>query len=66
MSDSKFIVGEAVEFIPGRWEANIPPGRYTVTRVMPPDHQARTYRVRSSDGQERVMSELQLRSAESV
>jgi len=62
VSSNKFIVGQTVEFMPGRWDSNVPTGTYTVTRVMPSDHEGRTYRVRSTrDGQERVLPEQQLR-----
>jgi len=61
---SKFSVGQLVQFIPHLGDAHIPPGTYTITRVMPRDSQDRTYRVRSSrDGQERVLPEQQLRDA---
>jgi len=62
MAPHRFAVGQDVEFTPGRWDANIPRGRYTITRALPGDDLDRTYRARSSaDGVERVFREGQLR-----
>ncbi len=63
MPDSKFMIGQTVEFLRGPGDTHVPQGHFTVTRVMPRDSQDRTYRVRSSrDGQERVLPEKQLRA----
>jgi hypothetical protein len=62
MTPHKYAVGETVEFQPGRWDANTPRGRYTITRALPGDDLDRTYRARSAaDGLERVFREAQLR-----
>lgn len=63
MAPHKFIVGQDVEFHPGPWDANIPSGRYTITRTLPGDDLDRSYRARGvKDGVERVFREQQLRA----
>lgn len=62
MSQSKFAVGQTVEFIRSSSDNHVPAGSFTVTRVMPSDSPDRSYRVRSArDGLERVLTESQLR-----
>jgi len=63
MSPHKFAVGENVEFIPGRYDTNVPRGLYTITRQLPGDDFDREYRVRNQrDGHERIIKEAQLRA----
>ncbi len=63
MSPHKFAVGQDVEFLPEPSDYNVPRGIYTITRILPGDDFARTYRARSAkDGVERVLREPQLRA----
>jgi hypothetical protein len=64
VNTSKFAIGQTVEFLRGPSDGHVPQGTFTITRVMPRDSQDRSYRVRSSrDGQERVLTENQLRAS---
>ncbi len=57
-------MGERVEFSPGRADANVPRGLYTVTRLMPSETPDMQYRVKSlRDSHERVVRESQLRKS---
>jgi hypothetical protein len=59
----KFTLGQSVEFVPGRFDGNVPRGTYTVRRLLPNDGADREYRVRNTaDAHERVLRESQLRS----
>ncbi|MCB4823633.1 hypothetical protein [Roseicella aerolata] len=61
LAPHRFSVGQKVEFVPHRFDGNIPRGPYTVVRQLPgPDHD-REYRVKHKDGHERVVLESQLR-----
>lgn len=58
-----FAVGQKVEFIAGRFDANVPRGVYTVVRQFPGAAEGPEYRVKhQKDGHERVVSERQLRA----
>lgn len=58
----RFSVGQLVEFIPHRFDGNIPRGPYTVVRQLPGPDTDREYRVKHQrDGHERVVLESQLR-----
>lgn len=62
MPPHNFTIGQRVELVPGRMDANVPRGLYTVERLLPNDSADREYRVRSvQDGHERVLRESQLR-----
>ena len=62
MQPHGFSVGESVELSPGRYDGTVPPGTYTVLRLLPNDGADREYRVRfQRDGHERVVRESQLR-----
>ncbi len=64
MAQHRFAVGQDVELVVGRMDANVPGGAYTVQRLLPNDGSDREYRVRHvRDGHERVVRESQLRSA---
>ncbi len=64
MPPHRFAVGQNVEFIPTRYDTNIPRGIYVITRLLPGDDFDREYRVRNArDGHERIMKETQLRGA---
>ena len=57
-----FSVGQSVEFFPGKYAGDVPPGLYTVLRLLPNDGTDREYRVRHQrDGHERVVRESQIR-----
>jgi hypothetical protein len=62
LAPHRFSVGQKVEFVPQRFDGNVPRGLYTVVRQLPgPDHD-REYRVKhGQDGHERVVLEGQLR-----
>ena len=58
----KFAVGDRVELSPGRLDANVPAGTYTVSRVMPREGSDYQYRLKHTrDSHERVVNEAQLR-----
>lgn len=62
MTPHRFAVGEIVEFVPRRYDGNVPRGAYAVTRLLPGPPNDREYRVRHvQDGHERVVLESQLR-----
>lgn len=62
MAPHAFAVGQRVIFAPGRQDANVPRGAYTVTRLLPLDNGEQQYRVKSAgDTHERVVRESQLR-----
>jgi hypothetical protein len=62
MTPHRFTVGETVEFVPQRYDGNVPRGAYTVVRLLPGPPHDREYRVRhTQDGHERVVLESQLR-----
>jgi len=57
----KFKVGQTLDLIPSRDEANTPPGAYKVERLLPIEGVNVRYRVRHArDGHERVVLETQL------
>jgi hypothetical protein len=58
----KYAIGERVEFSPGRFDGNVPPGAYTVARLLPSETLDMQYRVKNiRDNHERVVRESQLR-----
>jgi hypothetical protein len=62
MAPHLFTIGQQVEFVAGRFDANVPRGIYTVVRQLPGAAEGREYRVRhQKDGHERVVPERQLR-----
>jgi len=63
----KFHIGQSVHLTPGRQDANIPAGAYTVQRLLPLDGRMAQYRVKNTrDGHERVVQEAQLTEVNSV
>lgn len=67
MASHKFKVGQTVHLIPNRLERHIPPGAYTVQRLLPIEGRDVFYRVKhNGDGHERVVNEAQLRPAEAL
>ncbi|MCO6416372.1 hypothetical protein JYK14_09350 [Siccirubricoccus sp. KC 17139] len=63
MTPHLYSVGQNVEFVPGRYDTNVPRGLYTVVRQLPGPPNDREYRVKhQQDGHERVVLESQLRS----
>ncbi len=64
MSQHKYSVGDRVTLLPDRLNANARPGVYTIVRTMPVTNQGCQYRAKSAlDTHERVLDEVQLRSA---
>jgi hypothetical protein len=62
MLQHKFAVGDRVEFLPGRYDGNVPRGAYTVARLLPREAADNQYRVKNvRDNHERVVRESQLR-----
>jgi hypothetical protein len=62
MSSHRYAVGQSVEFVPQRFDGNVPRGAYTVVRQLPGPPNDREYRVKHlHDGHERVVLESQLR-----
>lgn len=67
MAQHKFKVGQTVNLLPNRLERHVPPGAYTIQRVLPVEGRNLLYRVKhSGDGHERVVNEAQLRPAIAV
>ena len=61
MAKHKFAVGERVRLTLGRFDGNVPPGIYTISRLLPADGSVCQYRVKhTEDGHERVVREGQL------
>ena len=61
MNNHKFAVGQAVDFLPGPGDANVPRGKYRVQRLLPSETRDLQYRVKHAvDGHERVVRESQL------
>jgi len=57
----KYKVGQTVYLIPSRDEAHVPPGTYTIQRLLPVEGRNVSYRVRHAhDGHERVVAEARL------
>ncbi|MBX6743936.1 MAG: hypothetical protein IRY87_18025 [Acetobacteraceae bacterium] len=62
MSPHRYAVGQNVEFVPRRFDGNVPRGTYTVVRQLPGPPNDREYRVKHlQDGHERIVLESQLR-----
>lgn len=61
MRDAAFKIGQVVALGRGAGDGHIQGNEFTVTRVLPLESGFRSYRVRGSDGQERVLEERQLR-----
>ena len=60
MTQHKFAIGQAVDFMPGPADANVPRGKYKVLRLIPSETQDLQYRVKHTrDGHERVVRESQ-------
>ena len=58
----RFVVGQDVQFTPGRFDGAAPGGTYTIIRLLPNDSADREYRARSTqDGHERVLRESKIR-----
>jgi hypothetical protein len=61
MNRHMFKVGQTLDLIPDRDEAHVPPGAYTIERLLPIEGRTAMYRVRhSKDGHTRVLREAQL------
>jgi hypothetical protein len=64
MAQHKYAAGDRVTLLPDRFNANARPGVYTIVRAMPVTNQGCQYRAKSTlDSHERVLDEVQLRSA---
>ncbi len=64
MTARKFAPGDRVSVQPGRFDAHVRPGIYTIVRVLPETPSGWQYRVKNAlDPHERVLDEAQLRSA---
>ncbi len=64
MAQHKYSVGDRVTLLPDRLNANARPGVYTIVRTLPVTNQGCQYRAKSAlDTHERVLDEVQLRSA---
>ena len=67
MAQHKFKIGQTVHLVPNRLERQVPPGTYTVQRLLPVEGRELLYRVKhSGDGHERVVNEAQLRPSEAL
>ena len=65
MEQHKFKIGQTVHLVPNRLERQVPPGAYTIQRLLPVEGHELLYRVKhSADGHERVVNEAQLRPSE--
>jgi len=64
MAQHKFKIGQIVEFVPNRLDPlsrNVPPGNYTIERLLPSDTTNLQYRVKHTvDGHQRVVAESEL------
>ena len=66
MLNHKFRVGQVVDFFPGRGTDHRSKGRYTIVRLLPVDGYAPQYRIKNTDGQERMVQESELGSREAI
>jgi hypothetical protein len=67
MAQHKFKIGQTVHLVPNRLERQVPPGAYTIQRLLPVEGRELLYRVKhSADGHERVVNEAQLRPSEAL
>jgi len=67
MAQHKFKVGQTVNLIANRLERHVPPGAYTIQRLLPVEGLDLLYRVKhTGDGHERVVNEAQLRATEAL
>ncbi|HTV45059.1 MAG TPA: hypothetical protein VMF05_07050 [Stellaceae bacterium] len=61
MSEHKFRVGQAVQFVPDPGVDRASRGRYTIVRLLPLEAGTPQYRVKNTvDGHERMVRETQL------
>ncbi|WP_207539474.1 hypothetical protein [Sabulicella rubraurantiaca] len=61
----RFGVGQSVEFITGHGASHLPPGLFTVQRLLPNDQLDREYLLRgAAAGETRVARETELREAQ--
>ena len=61
MSEHRYRVGQAVQFVPDRGVDHTSKGRYTIVRLLPVEGNTPQYRIKSaSDGHERMVLETQL------
>ena len=61
MKRPMFKGGQTLDLIPDRDEAHVPPGAYTIERLLPVEGRTALYRVRhAKDGHTRVLREAQL------
>ena len=67
MAHHKFKVGQTVNLVANRLERHVPPGAYTIQRLLPIEGLELLYRVKhTADGHERVVSEAQLRPGKTL
>jgi hypothetical protein len=67
MTQHKFAIGQAVDFMPGPGDANVPRGKYKVLRLLPSETRDLQYRVKhTEDGHERVVRESQLTARQGI
>ena len=66
MLNHKFRVGQVVDFFPGRGTDHRSKGRCTIVRLLPVDGYAPQYRIKNTDGQERMVQEGELGSREAI
>jgi hypothetical protein len=63
MSEHKFCVGQAVEYLSSRRFDRLAGGRYTVVRLLPLEASTPQYRIKSAlDGRERLVREGEIAS----
>jgi hypothetical protein len=61
MSQHRYKVGQFVDFAPSKLNLPATSGKYTIVKLMPPEHGQPQYRIKSSSEPfERVASESQL------
>ncbi len=67
MTQHKYAIGQAVDFMPGPGDANVPRGKYKVLRLLPSENRDLQYRVKhTEDGHERVVRESQLTARQGI
>lgn len=61
MTEHRYRVGQAVQFMPGRGVLQTAKGNYTVVRLLPPEGNSPQYRIKhKTDGHERMVHEAEL------
>lgn len=61
MTEHRYRVGQAVQFVPGRGTLQSARGNYTVVRLLPLEGSSPQYRIKNkTDGHERMVHEAEL------